>query len=106
MVNFSDLKIPSLKKEREARGLSVTGQKADLQKHEILRLDKCVRELQLNGLVTSIGITKLKTPTLDGTVPFKISKLQFETTASTNHWRNDDKVAALVVSLKGSAAEC
>ncbi|GLV36025.1 hypothetical protein CBL_01789 [Carabus blaptoides fortunei] len=92
MVNFSDLKIPQLKKEREARD-------------EILRLDKHVRELQLNGPVTSIGITKLKTPTLDGTVPFNIFKLQFETTTSTNHWRNEDKVAALVVSLKGSAAE-
>ncbi|GLV33608.1 hypothetical protein CBL_20303, partial [Carabus blaptoides fortunei] len=56
MVSFNDLKIPQLKKELDARGLSVTGQK-------------------------------------------------FETTALTNHWRNEDKVAALVVSLKGSAAE-
>ncbi|GLV33403.1 hypothetical protein CBL_20148, partial [Carabus blaptoides fortunei] len=61
-----------------------------------------VHELQLNGPVTS---TKFKAPTFDGTVPFKIFKLQFETTASTNHWRDEDKVAALVVSLKGSAAE-
>lgn len=31
MVYFADLKIPQLKKELEARGLSATGQKADLQ---------------------------------------------------------------------------
>ncbi|OAD55663.1 hypothetical protein WN48_04418, partial [Eufriesea mexicana] len=72
---------------------------------EIFRLDNRMRGLQLNGVVTGAVTTKLKAPTFDGTAPFKIFKLQFKMTASTNHWNNEDKVAALVVSLKGPAAE-
>jgi hypothetical protein len=52
-----------------------------------------------------VGSPKIKAPTFDGTTSFTIFKLQFETTAATNLWDHEKMAAALVVALKGSAAE-
>lgn len=41
----------------------------------------------------------------DGTTALNIFKLQFETTAAKNNWTDIDKAAALVVALKGNAAD-
>lgn len=48
---------------------------------------------------------KLKSPTFDGTTSFSVFKLQFETVAEKNNWSNKDKAVALIVALKGSAAD-
>ncbi|XP_049304021.1 uncharacterized protein LOC125776325 [Bactrocera dorsalis] len=74
-------------------------------KSEVLHLSNRMRELQLHGPAPSTNNPRLKAPTFDGSIPFKIFKLQFEKTALANNWNAADKVASLFVSLKGPAAE-
>ncbi|XP_067648603.1 uncharacterized protein, partial [Eurosta solidaginis] len=64
-----------------------------------------IQELQLNRTAVSASNPKVKTPSIDGSVPFQVFKLQFEKTAAVNKWNAEDKVAALFVALKGPAAE-
>nr|XP_036213588.1 uncharacterized protein LOC118679930 [Bactrocera oleae] len=130
MAMFNDLKIPQLIKELQKRGLATKGVKSKLQsrlrramksqiaevssqiseerdkiKTEMDELKDRLRELQLNRPIVSTASAKVKPPSFDGTVPFHVFKFQFEKTASSNNWNVKDKVAALFVALKGSAAE-
>ncbi|XP_036321360.1 uncharacterized protein LOC118735615 isoform X1 [Rhagoletis pomonella] len=70
---------------------------------DISRLDECFRELRWNDSASSIGTAKLELPTFDGTMPFNIFKLQFEMAATSYKWSVEDKLAALIVALKGPA---
>lgn len=49
--------------------------------------------------------TKHKPPVFDGTTPFEVFKIQFETAMSKNNWNNDDSAGALVLALQGSASK-
>ena len=51
------------------------------------------------------AISKIKTPSFDGTTSFNVFKIQFETLAKRNGWNNREKAFQLVLALKGSAAE-
>ncbi|XP_067618021.1 uncharacterized protein [Eurosta solidaginis] len=64
-----------------------------------------IQELHLNHLAVLASNPKVKIPSFDGSVPFQVFKLQFEKTAAVNNWNAEDKVAALLVALKGPAAE-
>ncbi|XP_036347829.1 uncharacterized protein LOC118757205, partial [Rhagoletis pomonella] len=92
-LETQDLKITQLQEKTGGIETEVDAMKARL----------C--ELQLNRPNVLTSGSKVKAPSFDGTVSFSIFKLQFETTATTNNWGTADKVAALVVSFKGSAAE-
>lgn len=70
---------------------------------DISRFDECLRELRLNDSASSIGTAKVELPTFDGTMPFNIFKLQFEMAATSYKWSAEDKLAALIVALKGPA---
>ncbi|XP_037928583.1 uncharacterized protein LOC119662995, partial [Teleopsis dalmanni] len=74
-------------------------------KSEVLQLSSRVRDLQVHSIAAPICAPKHKAPMFDGSVPLQIFKLQFEKTAVANNWNTEDKVAALFISLKGSAAE-
>jgi len=96
-----DIKISQLKQQiqKEHR----TSPEVDEQ---IQRLEKEILEIKKSG--TTFGMAssiKLKPPTFDGTSPFEIFQLQFETATTSNRWGEADKVAALIVALKGGAAE-
>ena len=74
---------------------------------EIQQLKKKILEIEKNGTMTTgwTSSIKLKPPAFDGTSPFEIFQLQFETATTSNRWGEADKVAALIVALKGGAAE-
>ncbi|XP_069964609.1 uncharacterized protein [Bactrocera oleae] len=97
--------VSSQFKEQDARISQVTSQIAEVSSTEVDELRDRLRELQLNWPIVSTASAKAKPPSFDGTVPFHVFKLQFKNTASSNNWNSGDKVAALFVALKGSAAE-
>ena len=74
---------------------------------EIQQLKKKILEIEKNGTTTTgwASSIKLKPPSFDGTSPFEIFQLQFETATTSNHWSEADKVAALIVALKRGAVE-
>ncbi|XP_069969144.1 citron rho-interacting kinase-like [Bactrocera oleae] len=102
-------------KEQDARISEVTSQIAEVSsqtseerdriKTEVDELRDHLRELQFNRPIISSASAKVKPSSFDGTVPLHVFKLQFEKTASSNNWNAEDKVAALFVALKESAAK-
>jgi len=58
-----------------------------------------------SGFMPMTTAPKLSPPCFDGTTAFSTFQLQFETIAAKNMWNNGDKVVALIISLKGRAAD-
>ncbi|XP_017479772.1 PREDICTED: uncharacterized protein LOC108369219 [Rhagoletis zephyria] len=96
-LEAQDVKIAQIKEKIEERQGKVEPKMGELEGR--------LRDLQLNRPAASTNAPKVKTPSFDGTMPFQVFKLQFEKTATANHWNMEDKSAALFVALKGPAAE-
>ncbi|XP_061389850.1 scaffold attachment factor B1-like [Musca vetustissima] len=75
--------------------------------HRFTNLEKKISELEIkSGPVRAPDNTlKIKPPVFDGSTSFNVFKLQFETVASRNSWNDSDKAVALLLALKGSAAD-
>ena len=68
---------------------------------EIQQLKKKILEMEKGDTTTGLANSiKLKLPTFDGK-SFEIFQVQFETLSTSLHWSEADKVAALIVALKG-----
>ncbi|XP_058987860.1 uncharacterized protein LOC131806937 [Musca domestica] len=75
--------------------------------HRATNLEKKISELEIKGGPVRVpdNTLKIKPPVFDGSTSFNVFKLQFETVASRNSWNDSDKAVALLLALKGSAAD-
>ncbi|KAH9524397.1 hypothetical protein Btru_054422 [Bulinus truncatus] len=57
-------------------------------------------------VVTQTTLSKIRPPIFDGTISWSVYKRQFEAAVNVNGWtRDEDKATALVLALRGKAAE-
>ncbi|XP_058976719.1 uncharacterized protein LOC131801788 [Musca domestica] len=75
--------------------------------HRVTNLEEKISELEIKGGPVRVpdNTLKIKPPVFDGSTSFNVFKLQFETVASRNSWNGSDKAVALLLALKGSAAD-
>ncbi|ESO00439.1 hypothetical protein HELRODRAFT_175870 [Helobdella robusta] len=85
-------------------------QKLDRQTFEIdHKIDKLKRELEQSKKMAmpldhASGRT-LKVPAFDGEMSWNVYKIQFEVAATSNCWNGKERATALILALRGSAAE-
>lgn len=94
------------------RALNLENQISEIKsgvRSEINFLKSRIEELQAlpssSSASLQVAAKKLCPPSFDGTTSFATFKLQFETIASQNMWNNSEKTVALILALKGSAAD-
>lgn len=101
--------IQDVKTEIQTEVESVKTQVEQKLYTEVQRLEKELRDIKKSETTTQVVQTSskfnLKPPTFDGTTSFAIFKFQFETASVQNQWNEEHQVAALIVALKGEAAE-
>lgn len=95
--------------QKIAEQITGVNQKTEELECRMLSLQQRMRELETRPVavrsVTECATSKLKAPYFDGTTSFSVFKLQFETTAAANGWSSEEMAAAVIVALKGTAAE-
>ncbi|ESN90386.1 hypothetical protein HELRODRAFT_166051 [Helobdella robusta] len=96
--------------EEQSTRLEMIEQKLDRQTVEVdHEIDKLKRELEQSKKMTmpldqASGRT-LKVPAFDGEMPWNVYKTQFEAAATSNCWNGKERATALILALRGSAAE-
>ncbi|ESN99408.1 hypothetical protein HELRODRAFT_162956 [Helobdella robusta] len=96
--------------EEQSTRIEMIEQKLDRQTVEVdHKIDKLKRELEQSKKMAmpldhASGRT-LKVPAFDGEMSWNIYKTQFEAAATSNCWNGKERATALILALRGSAAE-
>ncbi|ESN92865.1 hypothetical protein HELRODRAFT_164998 [Helobdella robusta] len=96
--------------EEQSTRIEIIEQKLDRQTVEIdHKIDKLKRELEQSKKMTmpldhASGRT-LKVPAFDGEMSWNVYKTQFKAAATSNCWNGKERATALILALRGSAAE-
>ncbi|ESN94624.1 hypothetical protein HELRODRAFT_164490 [Helobdella robusta] len=96
--------------EEQSTRIEMIEQKLDRQTVEVdHKIDKLKRELEQSKKMAmpldhASGRT-LKVPAFDGEMSWNVYKTQFEAAATSNCWNGKERATALILALRGSAAE-
>ncbi|ESO08416.1 hypothetical protein HELRODRAFT_169254 [Helobdella robusta] len=96
--------------EEQSTRIEMIEQKLDRQTVEVdHKIDKLKRELEQSQKMAmpldhASGRT-LKVPAFDGEMSWNVYKTQFEAAATSNCWNGKERATALILALRGSAAE-
>ncbi|ESO02231.1 hypothetical protein HELRODRAFT_161475 [Helobdella robusta] len=96
--------------EEQSTRIEMIEQKLDRQTVEVdQKIDKLKRELEQSKKMAmpldyASGRT-LKVPAFDGEMSWNVYKTQFEAVATSNCWNGKERATALILALRGSAAE-
>ncbi|ESN93966.1 hypothetical protein HELRODRAFT_180381 [Helobdella robusta] len=96
--------------EKQSTRIEMIEQKLDRQTVEVdHKIDKLKRELEQSKKMAmpldhASGRT-LKVPAFDGEMSWNVYKTQFEAAAASNCWNGKERATALILALRGSAAE-